>query len=380
MQLNIKAHSSQLNSTMGPRLTIQKLDSCRVGNIDATLGGVYSGNTNASIRTVDNESTSGIVNCSFNGSTYKIGQAAGAGTITYKMDATSYGSLINKTLNLGTGTVAYNLVDKAAGVATSTAPVNYSRTGNNVEASLVGIDQALGQVALSNSAEASARIAADANLQSQINSIFSNIDPAALDSLTEVVSAFQSADSDLQAAVAALGTGAASSLADEIARAQAAEADLQDQIDAEEVRAMGVESGLDSRLTTAEGGIESLEGRMDTAESDIDSLETGFSSEVSRATSAEEALDARVDVLEAKTFGKQKIVISTELSYIDLEREVVANSLVVCVNRLSVHKDEDYTVSVVGGKTRLTWVNSFANPDGEEKIEEGDNIFVTFYY
>jgi hypothetical protein len=339
------------------------------------------------------------------------------------------------------------------------------------------------------------------DLQSQINNVLSNIDPAALDSLTEVVSAFQSADSDLQAAIAALGTGSSSALAEEIANREAAdlvlqgnidaeesarisadsdlqsqidaeesramgvesslqsqitqeiadriaavsaeesramgvESSLQDQIDAEEVRAMGVESGLDSRLTTAEGDIDSLEGRMDTAEgdivalegrmdtaesdidslesrvtenesdisvlqsqvlnnesdisslktrmttaeNDIDSLETALTSEVSRATSAEEALDARVDVLEAKTFGKQKIVISSELSYIDLEREVVANSLVVCVNRLSVHKDEDYTVSVVGGKTRLTWINSFANPDGEEKIEEGDSIFVTFYY
>jgi hypothetical protein len=95
---------------------------------------------------------------------------------------------------------------------------------------------------------------------------------------------------------------------------------------------------------------------------------------------AEEALDQRLDVIEAKTFGKQKIVVGAELSHIDLEREVVANSLIVCVNRLSVHKDEDYTVSVVGGKTRLTWINSFANPNGEEKIEEGDQIFVTFYY
>jgi hypothetical protein len=213
-------------------------------------------------------------------------------------------------------------------------------------------------------------------------------------------------------------------------------AGIQSAIDDEQTRAMGVESGLDSRLTTAESDINSLESRMSTAESDIDavesrmtsaegdidslearvtenesdisvlqsqvlnvesevsslktrmttaesdisSLETAITSEVSRATSAEEALDARVNVLEAKAFGKQKIVIGEELSFIELEREVVANSLVVCVNRLSVHKDEDYVVSVVGGKTRLTWINSFANPDGEEKIEEGDSIFVTFYY
>jgi hypothetical protein len=146
MQLNIKAHSSQLNSTMGPRLTIQKIDSCRIGNIDVTLGGVYSGNTNASIRTVDNNTTPGIVNSSFNGSLYNIGQAAGAGTITYKMDANSYASLQEKTINNGSGTVAYNLIDKALGVSVSTAPVNYTRSAPNAEASFVGIDLALGQL------------------------------------------------------------------------------------------------------------------------------------------------------------------------------------------------------------------------------------------
>lgn len=226
-----------------------------------------------------------------------------------------------------------------------------------------------------------------------------------------------------------------SSVSAEMSRAMAAEGSLQSAIDSEESRAMLAESGLDSRLTTAEGDIVSLEGRMDTAESDIVSLEGrmdtaegdivslegrmdevesdvstlqsqmlnaesdinslegrmdvaegdisaiegSISSEVSRAMAAEEALDLRLDVIEAKTFGKQKIVIGSELSYIELEREVVANSLVVFVNRLGAHKDEDYTVSVVGGKTRLTWINSFASM-GSEAIESGDEIFVTFYY
>ena len=48
----------------------------------------------------------------------------------------------------------------------------------------------------------SARIAADANLQSQVDFITSNTDPAALDSLTEIVSAFQSSDSDMSALIA----------------------------------------------------------------------------------------------------------------------------------------------------------------------------------
>jgi hypothetical protein len=43
-----------------------------------------------------------------------------------------------------------------------------------------------------------------------------------------------------------------------------------------------------------------------------------------------------------------------------------------------IHKDEDFTVSIVGGVSRLTFINSLANPGGDEKIETGDVIFVTY--
>jgi hypothetical protein len=52
------------------------------------------------------------------------------------------------------------------------------------------------------SAETSARVAADSDLQTQIDFIKENTDPAALDSLTELVSAFQDADSDVTTMVA----------------------------------------------------------------------------------------------------------------------------------------------------------------------------------
>ena len=95
------------------------------------------------------------------------------------------------------------------------------------------------------------------------------------------------------------------------------------------------------------------------------------------------ALSARVEALEVQTdgpyFEKQKFVIdeSSELSSIELSHECMENSLVVCVGRLMVHKDEDYSVSVVDGKTVLTWTGDFAT-GGSEAIEESDVIFVTF--
>lgn len=98
---------------------------------------------------------------------------------------------------------------------------------------------------------------------------------------------------------------------------------------------------------------------------------------------ADSALDVRITALEGQTdgpiFHKMKIVIdeSSELSYVDLNHEVIANSLVVAVGRLMAHLDEDFTVSVVGGKTRLTWVGAFA-AGGEEAIDLSDVIFVTY--
>ena len=95
---------------------------------------------------------------------------------------------------------------------------------DNLEIAASG-DVSLEQAAriAADAAEAAARQAADADLQSQINNILSNADPAALDSLSEVVAAFQSADGDLNSAISALGSSASSALAQETAARQAAD-------------------------------------------------------------------------------------------------------------------------------------------------------------
>jgi hypothetical protein len=201
--------------------------------------------------------------------------------------------------------------------------------------------------------EESERIAADENLQAQINNIVSNVDPAALDSLTEIVAAFQAADENLNNAISALGTGSSSGLAAEIARATAAEAAIAADLAAEVARAQAAEGVLTSDLAA----------------------------EVARATAAEEALSSRVSALEALNdgpeFHKKKVVVGAELSFVELDHEAIENSIMVSVGRMAVHKDEDYTVSVVGGKTRLSWIGDFA-VGGLEAIEAGDCVFITY--
>ena len=108
------------------------------------------------------------------------------------------------------------------------------------------------------SSEESARISGDAStLQSskdytdgKISLVMSNLDTEALDSLVEIVAAFQAADSDLNGTISALGTGSTSALAAEIARAESAEAALDQKINDEESRAREEEVRISDLLVS----------------------------------------------------------------------------------------------------------------------------------
>lgn len=362
------------------------------------------------------------------------------------------------------------------------------------------------------SAEQAARIAGDAStLQSskdytdgKISLVMSNLDTEALDSLVEVVTAFQNADGSLSDSISSLSSSASSALAAEISRAMAAESlvqsnldaaivqtnidlnsiheliqnneenngavheSLETEIQAEQARAEAAEQDLqDNKMSRFGDSVEGeyffdeessvvkaiLEDRIkvqDQAGSVFSELKSdrinvksskgmltisgdqiALSHIVSEASGLPEAgfdvfvgtdnntmrmgqfynyegvtqpylpvegheftvkayvdqqdsaLSARITALEVQTdgpyFQKQKFVIdeTSELSSVELSHECMENSLTVCVGRLMVHKDEDYSVSVVGGKSVLTWMGDFAQGESEG-IEEGDVIFVTF--
>ena len=108
------------------------------------------------------------------------------------------------------------------------------------------IDRAAGDTTLQGNidTEEAARIAGDANLQSQVDFITSNTDPAALDSLTEIVSAFQSSDSDMSALIASNTTA----ISAENARATNAEQVLQTNINTEASTRASSDAGLQSQI------------------------------------------------------------------------------------------------------------------------------------
>jgi hypothetical protein len=96
--------------------------------------------------------------------------------------------------------------------------------------------------------EAAARAAAIADLQSKVDFVKSNLDGASLDSITEVVAAFQAADSDLNGAITALAAAATSALAAEKTRAEAAELVLTTDLATEKARAEAAELVLTTNL------------------------------------------------------------------------------------------------------------------------------------
>jgi hypothetical protein len=244
--------------------------------------------------------------------------------------------------------------------------------------------------------EEAARISGDGYLQAQIDNIVSNIDPAALDSLTEIVSAFQSADGSLldtvnnlaASASAALASEAAeraaqdgylaSDLSDEMARAMAAESALgsdlaneisrasdaegllQDSIDSEVARAIAAESGLHHEIVSEASARSAADSTEQAARIAGDtSLQSAISAEISRATSAEQGLQSQIT----------SIISNTDPTSLDSLAEIVDafqaadGDLLSAINSLSVSANSALQAEVTRATTAETLLQS--NLDSE---------------
>lgn len=91
--------------------------------------------------------------------------------------------------------------------------------------------------------------------------------------------------------------------------------------------------------------------------------------------------------LQNVTPAKEKHLMSsnlTNLTYIDLEHEAIELTLQVSIDRLLLHEDDDYTISVeelTPGifTTRLTWVGDIA-VGGSQALDLTDTVRVKYYY
>lgn len=181
--------------------------------------------------------------------------------------------------------------------------------------------------------------------------------------------------------------------AEELARATADTA-LQAEVDAVESalaqelidRQAGDASTLSSANSYTDTEVGAEEARAVAAEAaiqaEVDAVEAALATETSVREAADTALDGRVDALEAVAHYKEKFVLSAaELAagYIEFAREAKPSSIVASVGRLMIHEGvgEDFTVSVVAGKTRMTFVGNLVNPSPEE-LGENDVIYVKY--
>jgi hypothetical protein len=149
-------------------------------------------------------------------------------------------------------------------------------------------------------------------LSGRVADIISNSDPAALDSLTEIVTAFQSADSNLNSAITTLAadresalsahisanaasfSALSTSIAAEVTRATNAESALQTQITANSVSVGAVASDLADEVTRATDAEAVLAASINALQLSAATLSSDLAAEVTRATGVEAALAASI--------------------------------------------------------------------------------------
>ena len=106
------------------------------------------------------------------------------------------------------------------------------------------------------------------------------------------------------------------------------------------------------------------------------------SAEAAARASVDSAHNSRISALEAKAFHKfSKQLTSTDVAngYITLPHLIEDKSSMAHIGRLAIHEGAsfDYTVSTVGGVSRITFLNSLVSP-GQESLDVGDYVFVQY--
>lgn len=124
-------------------------------------------------------------------------------------------------------------------------------------------------------------------------------------------------------------------------------------------------SSLDAEITARGDADENLQDQIDTHDSEITDLQSD------------------VDALNLGSFVKQKKVLSSEditNQYVDLSAQAKAYSTMIFVSAAAggyLHEGDDYSVSVVGGVTRITFAGEFAT-GGLTALDASDVLYVQY--
>ena len=234
--------------------------------------------------------------------------------------------------------IAQEIVDRVASDNTLTANIAAEETArlnaDNIQDAALTAEASTRGTADTNlqnnlDAEEISRTDADAALQTSIDNIISNTEPAALDSLTEVVTAFEAADSNLNQAITDLADARAAALGTESSTRAANDIILQNNIDAEE----------SARLTAA------------TAQGVVDAnQDAALSTETAARISADTAIQNDINANEAARVSADGVLTA------NLATEVSARGTADTTLQNNINSEE--TARIAGDASLLTNINT----------------------
>lgn len=176
----------------------------------------------------------------------------------------------------------------------------------------------------------------------------------------------------------------------EISRAMAAEAALQDAIVAESSSRQAAIADLINSAPAVLDTLKELADALGGDENFATTIANRFSSIESSLTAATEDgtgyTDLKhqeiLDLISDTLLKKEEVTITAQNvadGYVTLAgTNVISKSMTAFIDRLAVFEGEDFSLSVVDGATRMTFLNSFA-PNGDEGVEENEKIRLTYW-
>lgn len=208
------------------------------------------------------------------------------------------------------------------------------------------------------SQETADRIAADNQINSRIDFIQANIDPAALDSLTEIVSSFQSADSIINTAIANEVANRTTAINDEATVRQNADTTLQNNINAEASGRASADAQLQTDLTNeansrigADAQLQSnINAEALTRTSADNLLQSNINAEALARTNADNTLQSNINAETARATGAEQ-QLAANLSQETADRISADNAINSRIDFIQSNMDPaalDSLVEIVG--------------------------------
>jgi hypothetical protein len=215
----------------------------------------------------------------------------------------------------------------------------------------------------------------DAKVDAAKQEIMGGIPSSTLDTIAEIAAALESEQSATGSILSTLGqhttqlSALESGLAQELLDRAAADQSLQLEIG-------HVDTLLIQETSAREAADTALQG-------EVDALEAALAQETSAREASDAAIDARIDALEvapALRCQKQTFTMTAQSladGYVDCAFLAAPMSMTLYVGGLVHFEEEDYMLSEVSGKTRITFMGDLVVPS-EGALLEGDVVRVMY--